>query len=553
MAGLVADLRNAAGLSPGAPAAQVGVYGLAGADTPADTRRLTAALGRPRPGDRRRRGQRRLRPDPRRSRARLGRRAHLRSGRQRGRDRARRADGTARRARRHLGRLGRRARHRDGRPRRRRPGARRTRPADDPRDAGAGAVRRRAADRRHPQDRGRDPGRIDGSRELSPIVFAAAGAGDAVARSILDRQADELIAMARAIIVRLRMTRLRSDGGPGRRRVRVARRDVRCPGRRRDPGDRAGCQRASFRGAPRHGRGAARPGPDLGRASSASCRGRRAAPGIAGGVAARLNRRRGAHRAARLGTVFRHPWRMDLPATKDQTDSLWRPDRRALTLGLVLTITLVGFESLAISTVMPIVAKELGDLELYGWVFSAFFLGSLIGIVVVGGAIDRGGLAVPFAHRPRPVRDRAADRRPLAVDADPRRRPVPPGARGGHDPTDRLRRHRADAPRIAPAADVRHALDRVGPARRDRPGHRRDRRRHRRLALCLPRSAAADRAGRRPDARRPARDRRCAAAGRPGALRSPARPAAAGDHRGPRIGAADGRPDDRPAASRRSS
>jgi MFS family permease len=82
---------------------------------------------------------------------------------------------------------------------------------------------------------------------------------------------------------------------------------------------------------------------------------------------------------------------------RDPADSLWRPDRRALTLGLVLTITLVGFEALAISTVMPIVAQELGGLELYGWVFSAFFLGSLIGIVVVGGAIDRGGLAIPFA------------------------------------------------------------------------------------------------------------------------------------------------------------
>ena len=46
---------------------------------------------------------------------------------------------------------------------------------------------------------------------------------------------------------------------------------------------------------------------------------------------------------------------------------------------------------------MPIVVRELGGLELYGWVFSAFFLGSLIGIVVVGGAIDRGGLALPFA------------------------------------------------------------------------------------------------------------------------------------------------------------
>ena len=87
---------------------------------------------------------------------------------------------------------------------------------------------------------------------------------------------------------------------------------------------------------------------------------------------------------------------MNLPR-RDPADSLWRADRRALTIGLVLTITLIGFESLAISTVMPIVADELGGIELYGWVFSAFFLGSLIGIVVVGGAIDRGGLALPFA------------------------------------------------------------------------------------------------------------------------------------------------------------
>ncbi len=82
---------------------------------------------------------------------------------------------------------------------------------------------------------------------------------------------------------------------------------------------------------------------------------------------------------------------------RDPADSLWSPDRRALTIGLVLTITLVAFEALAVSTVMPIAARELGGLELYGWVFSAFFLGSLIGIVVVGGLIDRRGLALPFA------------------------------------------------------------------------------------------------------------------------------------------------------------
>src|SRR5512146_1338585 len=78
-------------------------------------------------------------------------------------------------------------------------------------------------------------------------------------------------------------------------------------------------------------------------------------------------------------------------------DGLWSPQRRSLTIGLVLTITLVAFEALAISTIMPKVARELDGLELYGWVFTSFLLGSLIGIVVVGGAVDRRGLALPFA------------------------------------------------------------------------------------------------------------------------------------------------------------
>jgi len=47
---------------------------------------------------------------------------------------------------------------------------------------------------------------------------------------------------------------------------------------------------------------------------------------------------------------------------------------------------------------MPDVARELGGLStgLYGWAFTAFFLGSLVGIVIVGGAVDRRGLAAPF-------------------------------------------------------------------------------------------------------------------------------------------------------------
>ena len=62
-----------------------------------------------------------------------------------------------------------------------------------------------------------------------------------------------------------------------------------------------------------------------------------------------------------------------------------------------MTITFVAFEALAVSTVMPDVAAEFGaDGEnLYGWAFTAFFLGTLIGIVAIGGMIDR-GLAGPF-------------------------------------------------------------------------------------------------------------------------------------------------------------
>ena len=82
--------------------------------------------------------------------------------------------------------------------------------------------------------------------------------------------------------------------------------------------------------------------------------------------------------------------------TPHPTDGLWSPRRRSLTVGLVLTITLVAFEALAISTIMPKVARELDGLQLYGWVFTSFLLGSLIGIVVVGGAIDHRGLALPF-------------------------------------------------------------------------------------------------------------------------------------------------------------
>ena len=207
LAGLVTELRAHAGLARDAPPAEVGAYGLAGADTPADTRRLTVALaGRGlaidgfvvndaftpiRAGSDRGWGvalicgqgvnAAGIAPDGRT--ARLAALGDISGDWGGGHDIGTAALGAAVRA-------------RDGR------GPRTTLETLVP--AAFGVARPIDVTRRI------EAGTLDHRRlgELSPIVFAAAGAGDDVARSILDRQADELVAMARAIIGQLHLTRL---------------------------------------------------------------------------------------------------------------------------------------------------------------------------------------------------------------------------------------------------------------------------------------------------------------------------------------------------------
>ncbi|HSW94736.1 MAG TPA: MFS transporter [Patescibacteria group bacterium] len=70
---------------------------------------------------------------------------------------------------------------------------------------------------------------------------------------------------------------------------------------------------------------------------------------------------------------------------------------RPLTVGLVLTITLAAFSALAVETILPIISDDLGGVSLYGWVFSAFFLGSLASVIVAGGIADRRGTLLPYS------------------------------------------------------------------------------------------------------------------------------------------------------------
>src|SRR5205085_1398818 len=76
--------------------------------------------------------------------------------------------------------------------------------------------------------------------------------------------------------------------------------------------------------------------------------------------------------------------------------SLWAPEHRALTVGLVLTITFVASEALAVAPAVPVLARDLGGLRLYGWMFSAFMLAGMVGVVLAGEAADRRGPTAPY-------------------------------------------------------------------------------------------------------------------------------------------------------------
>ncbi len=73
------------------------------------------------------------------------------------------------------------------------------------------------------------------------------------------------------------------------------------------------------------------------------------------------------------------------------TGGTWAPERRLLTVALVGLFTASAFEGMAVPTVLPATAEELGDLHLYGWAFSAFWLTNIVGITVAGADIDRRG------------------------------------------------------------------------------------------------------------------------------------------------------------------
>ena len=62
-----------------------------------------------------------------------------------------------------------------------------------------------------------------------------------------------------------------------------------------------------------------------------------------------------------------------------------------MSVGVLMSVSIVAFQALGVGTVMPAVARDLGGLRPLRLGFSAFMLASVVGSVAAGQAADRTG------------------------------------------------------------------------------------------------------------------------------------------------------------------
>jgi MFS family permease len=72
-------------------------------------------------------------------------------------------------------------------------------------------------------------------------------------------------------------------------------------------------------------------------------------------------------------------------------DELFGPSRRAVTVGILLLISLIAFEAMGVGTAMPAIVADLGSVASYSWPFVAFIAPMVVGTVLGGRWCDARG------------------------------------------------------------------------------------------------------------------------------------------------------------------
>lgn len=80
-----------------------------------------------------------------------------------------------------------------------------------------------------------------------------------------------------------------------------------------------------------------------------------------------------------------------LPRPENVTEpaSIWDTRHRSLTIGTILAVTIIALQGIAVATMAPLLADDLGGRAVYGWIFSSFILPQIVGTVLAGQEVDR--------------------------------------------------------------------------------------------------------------------------------------------------------------------
>lgn len=84
-------------------------------------------------------------------------------------------------------------------------------------------------------------------------------------------------------------------------------------------------------------------------------------------------------------------------ATGEDARSIFAPPLRPTSVGILILITLIAFEEMAVAPALPTVARDLHAIGAYGWAFTGFLVANVVGMVVAGQVSDERGPTAPLA------------------------------------------------------------------------------------------------------------------------------------------------------------
>lgn len=77
--------------------------------------------------------------------------------------------------------------------------------------------------------------------------------------------------------------------------------------------------------------------------------------------------------------------------TGEREETIFSGRLRATTTGLVILISMIAFEAMAVTPALPSAARELHGLAAFGWAFTAFLVANVVGMVAAGQLSDARG------------------------------------------------------------------------------------------------------------------------------------------------------------------